>query len=55
MKAGERVTLSAEARSRFPDIGIRVGTIEAIDGWIVVKFTGLPMSIRVPESDLVAV
>jgi len=33
-----RVRLTAAAQARFPDIGARVGTVVAVDGWIVVRF-----------------
>lgn len=44
--------LTPEARSRFPDIGTRSGTVKLIDGWIVIAFDGVPEQIRLPETDL---
>lgn len=46
------VQLTPDARSRFPDIATRAGTVKALDGWIVVEFSGLPMVCRVPAKDL---
>ena len=45
-----RVRLTAAAQARFPDIGARVGTVVAVDGWAVVRFDR--MEVRVPVGDL---
>ena len=45
-----RVSLTVEAQARFPDIGARVGTAVAVDGWAVVRFDR--MEVRVPVGDL---
>ena len=47
-----RVSLTAEAEARFPDIGARVGTAVAVDGWIVVRFQGVDGEVRMPVGDL---
>jgi hypothetical protein len=44
--------LTEEARSRFPDIGTRAGTVLAVDGWLLVAFDKLDWQTRLPASDL---
>lgn len=49
---GDRVALTLEARSRFPDIGTRAGTVEQVSHMIAVSFDGIPARNWVPETDL---
>ncbi len=51
MSVNDRVALTIEARSRFPDIGTRAGTVARVDGWIVVKLDGVMGESRLPEAD----
>lgn len=51
-RPGSRVVLTDTARSLFPDIGTRVGVVQLVDGWIVVRWAGSPYTTRSPATDL---
>jgi hypothetical protein len=44
--------LTDQARSRFPDIGTRAGTVMAVDGWIIVQWDKQDWQTRLPATDL---
>ncbi len=52
MQSGDRVTLTFEARSRFPDIGTRAGTVEQVSHMTAVEFDGISERRWLPEADL---
>lgn len=43
-----RVRLTPSARRDFPDIGTREGTVEMVDGWLVVRWDRMEGTARVP-------
>lgn len=55
IRAGDRVRLTAEARAevwKFWDVGTRVGTVVAVDGWLIIEWVGVPERHRIPAKDI---
>lgn len=50
MKKGDRVQVVQEMRSRFWDLGSRVGLVIDLDGWPICEFPGIAERMRIkPE------
>lgn len=50
-KPGTRLVLTQEARSRFPVLGTRASTLVNVEHWLVVRFDGDDMHVRLPPED----
>lgn len=55
ISAGQRIRLTAEARAegwKFRDVGTRIGTVAAVDGWLIIEWDGIPERHRIPATDI---
>ena len=55
MLKGDRVVLTEEARSRFPDLGTRAGIVVMMDGHPVIEWDGKDFRVRLSPEYLEAV